>query len=54
MKSGGPLGATSCSTSKDSAGSRYKREGFTVDRIEPSRTGDPALAVVWRVKPLTT
>ncbi|WP_206785177.1 N-acetyltransferase [Amycolatopsis sp. MtRt-6] len=34
------------------AGAFYEREGFTVDRIEPSATGDPALAVVWRVKPL--
>lgn len=36
------------------AGAFYEREGFTVDRIEPSPTGDPALAVVWRVKPLVT
>ena len=36
------------------AGAFYEREGFTVDRIEPSPTGDPALAVVWRVKPLIT
>jgi GNAT superfamily N-acetyltransferase len=36
------------------AGAFYEREGFTVDRIEPSATGDPALAVVWRVRPLTT
>jgi GNAT superfamily N-acetyltransferase len=26
----------------------YDREGFTVDRVDPSPTGDPALAVVWR------
>ncbi|MEQ0560659.1 GNAT family N-acetyltransferase [Amycolatopsis sp. NEAU-NG30] len=36
------------------AGAFYEREGFTVDRIEPSPTGDPALAVVWRVRPLLT
>jgi ribosomal protein S18 acetylase RimI-like enzyme len=36
------------------AGAFYEREGFTVERIEPSATGDPALAVVWRVKPLIT
>ncbi len=28
----------------------YDREGFTVERIEPSPTADPALAVVWRVR----
>ena len=36
------------------AGAFYERAGFTVDRIVPSPTGDPALAVVWRVKPLVT
>ncbi len=36
------------------AGAFYEREGFAVDRIVPSPTGDPALAVVWRVKPLVT
>ncbi|MBE8518248.1 GNAT family N-acetyltransferase [Amycolatopsis sp. H6(2020)] len=36
------------------AGAFYEREGFAVERIEPSPTGDPALAVVWRVKPLLT
>ncbi|KDN23643.1 GNAT family N-acetyltransferase [Amycolatopsis rifamycinica] len=36
------------------AGAFYEREGFTVERVEPSSTGDPALAVVWRVKPLLT
>jgi ribosomal protein S18 acetylase RimI-like enzyme len=36
------------------AGAFYEREGFTVERIEPSPTGDPALAVVWRVKALVT
>lgn len=30
----------------------YEREGFTVERLEPSSTGDPALAIVWRVRPL--
>ncbi len=34
------------------AGAFYEREGFTVERIEPSPSGDPALAVVWRVRPL--
>ncbi len=34
------------------AGAFYEREGFTVDRIEPSPSGDPALAVVWRSRPL--
>lgn len=36
------------------AGAFYEREGFTVERVEPSPTGDPALAVVWRAKPLFT
>lgn len=30
----------------------YDREGFTVERVEPSPTGNPALGVVWRVRPL--
>lgn len=34
------------------AGAFYEREGFTVERIEPSPTGDPALAQVWRARPL--
>ncbi|HEY2060016.1 MAG TPA: GNAT family N-acetyltransferase [Amycolatopsis sp.] len=34
------------------AGAFYEREGFAVARIEPSPTGNPALAVVWRVRPL--
>lgn len=34
------------------AGAFYEREGYTVDRVEPSPTGDPALAVVWRVRRL--
>ncbi|WP_410636896.1 GNAT family N-acetyltransferase [Amycolatopsis sp. lyj-346] len=36
------------------AGAFYEREGFTVERVEPSHTGDPALAVVWRAKLITT
>jgi ribosomal protein S18 acetylase RimI-like enzyme len=34
------------------AGAFYEREGFTVERIEPSPTADPALAVVWRRREL--
>jgi GNAT superfamily N-acetyltransferase len=34
------------------AGAFYQREGFTVDRIEPSTTANPALSVVWRVRDL--
>ncbi len=34
------------------AGAFYEREGFSVERIEPSPTGDPALGVVWRARPL--
>ncbi|GAB3534456.1 GNAT family N-acetyltransferase [Arthrobacter tecti] len=34
------------------AGAFYEREGFTVDRIEPSPTGNPALGVVWRSRSL--
>lgn len=30
------------------AGAFYEREGFTVERIESSPTGDPGLGVVWR------
>jgi ribosomal protein S18 acetylase RimI-like enzyme len=30
----------------------YEREGFTVERVEPSPSGDPALGVVWRVRHL--
>jgi ribosomal protein S18 acetylase RimI-like enzyme len=30
------------------AGAFYEREGFTVQRIEPSPSGNPALGVVWR------
>ncbi|WP_406642449.1 N-acetyltransferase family protein [Amycolatopsis sp. WGS_07] len=35
------------------AGAFYEREGFAVERIEPSSTGDPALAVVWRSRRVT-
>jgi GNAT superfamily N-acetyltransferase len=34
------------------AGAFYEREGFTVERIESSPTGDPALGVVWRARHL--
>jgi GNAT superfamily N-acetyltransferase len=34
------------------AGVFYEREGFTVERIESSPTEEPALGVVWRVRPL--
>jgi GNAT superfamily N-acetyltransferase len=34
------------------AGAFYEREGFVVERIEPSPTGNPALGVVWRARPL--
>jgi ribosomal protein S18 acetylase RimI-like enzyme len=34
------------------AGAFYEREGFTVDRIEPGPSGDPARGVVWRVRRL--
>jgi ribosomal protein S18 acetylase RimI-like enzyme len=34
------------------AGAFYEREGFTVQRIEPSPTGNPALGVVWRARHL--
>jgi GNAT superfamily N-acetyltransferase len=36
------------------AGAFYDREGFTVRRIEPSHTGNPALGVVWRARHLAT
>ncbi|HEX5120819.1 MAG TPA: GNAT family N-acetyltransferase [Pseudonocardiaceae bacterium] len=32
------------------AGAFYEREGFAVERIEPSPSGDRALDVVWRVR----
>ncbi|HEX6947764.1 MAG TPA: GNAT family N-acetyltransferase [Acidimicrobiia bacterium] len=34
------------------AGEFYEREGYAVDRIEPSPSGAPALDVVWRVRRL--
>jgi GNAT superfamily N-acetyltransferase len=34
------------------AGAFYEREGYRVGRVEPSPTGDPRLAVVWRVRSL--
>lgn len=34
------------------AGKFYEREGYVVDRIEPSPTGDPARATVWRIRRL--
>lgn len=36
----------------DRAGAFYEREGYAVERVEPSATGDPALAVVWRARRL--
>jgi ribosomal protein S18 acetylase RimI-like enzyme len=35
------------------AGAFYEREGFTVERLESSPTGDPALGIVWRVRRLS-
>lgn len=32
----------------------YEREGFAVERVEPSATGSRALDVVWRARPITT
>ncbi|RSD19212.1 GNAT family N-acetyltransferase [Amycolatopsis eburnea] len=53
-----PAGATRLCiehfAANERAGAFYEREGFTVDRIEPSPTGDPRLAVVWRARPLTS
>lgn len=34
------------------AGAFYEREGFAIDRVVDAASGDPALAVVWRVKTL--
>jgi ribosomal protein S18 acetylase RimI-like enzyme len=34
------------------AGAFYERQGFTVERIEPGPTGDPALGIVWRARQL--
>jgi GNAT superfamily N-acetyltransferase len=38
--------------SNERAGAFYEREGFVVDTVEPSRTGDPRTATVWRVRVL--
>jgi GNAT superfamily N-acetyltransferase len=34
------------------AGAFYERAGYIVERIEPGPAEDPALGVVWRVRPL--
>jgi GNAT superfamily N-acetyltransferase len=34
------------------AGAFYEREGYRVERVEPSPTGDPGLGVVWRARAL--
>ncbi|WZH36969.1 MAG: GNAT family N-acetyltransferase [Microbacterium enclense] len=39
-------------TVNDGAGRFYEREGFVVDRIEESESGDPRQNVTWRVKTL--
>ncbi|MFB9903132.1 GNAT family N-acetyltransferase [Allokutzneria oryzae] len=36
------------------AGAFYEREGFTVERVEASATGDPRLGVVWRARLLAS
>lgn len=36
------------------AGAFYEREGFKVDRVEPSPLGDPAVGLVWRSRPIET
>jgi GNAT superfamily N-acetyltransferase len=38
----------------DRAGAFYEREGFTVESVEPGPADNPALGVVWRVRPLST
>jgi GNAT superfamily N-acetyltransferase len=38
--------------SNERAGAFYEREGFVVERVEPSAGGDPALDVVWRARDL--
>ena len=38
--------------SNERAGAFYEREGFTVERTEPSGVGDPELDVVWRARTL--
>jgi GNAT superfamily N-acetyltransferase len=37
----------------DRAGAFYEREGFTVESVEPGPADNPALGVVWRVRPLS-
>lgn len=39
--------------SNERAGAFYEREGFVVDAVEPSRSGDPRAATVWRVRSLS-
>jgi len=34
------------------AGAFYEREGYRVERVEPSPTGYPGLGVVWRARAL--
>ncbi|QUQ69384.1 acetyltransferase [Kutzneria sp. CA-103260] len=34
------------------AGAFYERQGYAVERIEPSPDGDPARSVVWRARRL--
>jgi GNAT superfamily N-acetyltransferase len=41
-------------SANERAGSFYEREGFAVERIESSPTGNPALGVVWRSRPLAS
>ncbi len=36
----------------DRAGAFYEREGFTVERIESSPSGNPGLDIVWRARAL--
>jgi len=38
--------------SNERAGAFYEREGFVIDTIEASATGDPRTATVWRVRAL--
>ena len=39
--------------SNQRAGEFYEREGFAVQRIEPSPTGNLSLGIVWRVRELS-
>jgi hypothetical protein len=47
-----PTGISSASGSAaaEESAAVYKREAFTVERIESSATGNPALGVVWRAR----